>query len=141
VRPVVIDASVSIKWERRDPEAEAHTGRAMVLLKQIASGDCRMFQPPHWLIEMAGVLARQPGTQPMSFIADLIDIGFVTVDDLGIVASAIELSQDLQHHLFDTLYHAVALAKADRVLVTADETYYRKAVSRGQIMRLADWPT
>ena len=44
-----------------------------------------------------------------------------------------------QHHLFDTLYHAVAMQNPDATLVTADRRYYDKARSEGQIIMLADW--
>ena len=52
---------------------------------------------------------------------------------------ASQLAIELQHHLFDTLYHAVALEADDAVLVTADERYYRKAQARGRIVRLAEY--
>lgn len=48
------------------------------------------------------------------------------------------LAIDLKHHLFDTLYHAVALTHSDAVRVTADESYYRKARAMGRIVHLAD---
>jgi hypothetical protein len=43
------------------------------------------------------------------------------------------------HHLFDTLYHAVALEHEDALLVTADDRYYRKAEHYGTIAVLRDW--
>jgi hypothetical protein len=42
----------------------------------------------------------------------------------------------LNHHVFDTLYHAVALSVPQTTLVTADETYYRKAQAFGAIRLL-----
>jgi predicted nucleic acid-binding protein len=48
------------------------------------------------------------------------------------------LAIDLHHHLFDTLYHAVAL-ETESVLVTADGRYLAKARDLGQIMHLAEW--
>ena len=52
------------------------------------------------------------------------------------------MSIALDHHLFDTLYHAVALEEG-ATLVTADETYYGKAKDLGGVGLLADfamWP-
>jgi predicted nucleic acid-binding protein len=46
------------------------------------------------------------------------------------------LSISLNHHLFDTLYHAVALEEG-ATLVTADETYFAKAGYLGGMMLLA----
>jgi predicted nucleic acid-binding protein len=45
---------------------------------------------------------------------------------------------ELRHHLFDTLYHAVALERGAS-LVTADDAYFRKAYRLGGIVRLAEW--
>ncbi|MEX2535948.1 MAG: hypothetical protein WD273_10185 [Trueperaceae bacterium] len=44
----------------------------------------------------------------------------------------------LNHHLFDTLYHAVTLSSPEIRLVTADERYYKKAALEGQIIRLSE---
>jgi predicted nucleic acid-binding protein len=48
------------------------------------------------------------------------------------------LSQRYDHHLFDTLYHAVALEK-DTLLMTADDRYWNKAKPEGHILRLKDF--
>jgi len=42
------------------------------------------------------------------------------------------------HHLFDTLYHGVAL-HSDTLLITADEQYFRKAKDISNITLLADY--
>jgi predicted nucleic acid-binding protein len=52
---------------------------------------------------------------------------------------AIALACQLDHHLFDTLYHAVALTIPGAVLVTADRRYFAKAQHLGQITWLADF--
>ena len=49
------------------------------------------------------------------------------------------LAVTLNHHLFDTLYHATALSQPNAALVTADERYFSKAAALGQIVRLRDW--
>jgi hypothetical protein len=45
----------------------------------------------------------------------------------------------LNHHLFDTLYHAVGLQAPNATLITADERYYRKAEPLGHIVLLEDF--
>jgi hypothetical protein len=52
---------------------------------------------------------------------------------------AIELARSLNHHVFDTLCHAVALSIPDAVLVTVDCRYFDKAQHLGQITWLADF--
>jgi predicted nucleic acid-binding protein len=44
----------------------------------------------------------------------------------------------LRQHLFDTLYHAVAL-ETGATLVTADERYYETARGEGNITLLSDF--
>jgi predicted nucleic acid-binding protein len=54
-------------------------------------------------------------------------------------ALAMSLAERHQHHLFDTLYHALALRTDQAVLVTADERYARKAMPEGRIVLLRDF--
>ncbi len=51
----------------------------------------------------------------------------------------IELARRLDHHLFDTIYHAVASSIPGAVLVTADRPYFAKARHLGHIAWLADF--
>ena len=51
---------------------------------------------------------------------------------------AADLSIALNHHLFDTLYHAVALEEG-ATLVTADAAYFGKAKDLGGVELLADF--
>ena len=61
----------------------------------------------------------------------------VPVDDrFEIYEMAVQLATDLDHPLFDTLYHAVALSIADATLVTADARYARKAQRIGRLTLL-----
>ena len=64
---------------------------------------------------------------------------FPTSDDPNVLLRATALAIETDHHLFDTLYHAVALEHHDAVLVTADDRYRRKAERYGMIAALADW--
>jgi predicted nucleic acid-binding protein len=58
-------------------------------------------------------------------------------DSASVMRLAIELSAELDHHLFDTLYHALAL-DAGIPLVTADTRYHRKAAHLGRIVLLSE---
>lgn len=59
-------------------------------------------------------------------------------DGIPLYKRAANLAQTLDHHLFDTLYHAVAPDRGG-TLVTADEHYWRKARELGGVVRLAEW--
>lgn len=103
------------------------------------NGRLQLIQPPHWLAEVAAVVARLSPATAAEDLRDLHELGIIVVQSSEVYTTACELSISLDHHLFDTLYHAVALSPADATLVTADDRYYRKAHARGQITRLADF--
>ena len=58
----------------------------------------------------------------------------------AVYEEACRLAVDLQHHFFDTLYHAVALYSSDTIFITTDTQYYRKAARIGHIIELKDFP-
>ena len=61
-----------------------------------------------------------------------------TANDVGHYQRAISLALKLDHHLFDTLYHAIALEEK-ATLVTADRRYYGKAKRMGSIFMLEEF--
>jgi len=95
-------------------------------------------QPAHWLAEVGAVLARATPDKVEQDIVLLSALGLAVQDGPEILQRACRLAIDLNHHLFDTLNHAVAL-DTESVLVTADEHYLVKARDVGRIMRLAEW--
>lgn len=135
---LVVDASVAIKWFFRLRDDEADVGSALLLLRAILAARHRLVVPAHFIAEVSAVLAREtPGTAAAS-VATLVEIDMERLDGPAIMQRAVDLSVSLGHHLFDTLYHAVALDVDDALLVTADERYYRKAVGVGRIVRLSE---
>jgi predicted nucleic acid-binding protein len=64
---------------------------------------------------------------------------FPTSDEPNVMRRATSLALETKHHLFDTLYHAVALENDDTLLVTADDRYRKKAERFGMIAALHDW--
>ena len=72
-------------------------------------------------------------------IPDLFALDFDTADSLAVYQRATRLAVELNQHLFDTLYHAVALESAGCTLVTADLRYLRKAGAHGRIVALERW--
>ena len=136
---VVVDASVIVKWIFPESEAEEHVEQALELLAGIQDGKVILLQPPHWLVEVAAVVTRiRPELAEPAL--DLLDaMEFPIVDGLPVLKRASRIAHDLNHHVFDTLYHAVAL-EYDHTLVTADDHYFRKAKHLGRIVPLQSWP-
>ncbi len=136
---IVIDASVAIKWFLSFKPDEDHADLALNLLAQIAQGDLKLVQPPHFIAEVAAVLARLKPDEAQDDLLDLLNIAQRILDTPEIHATALELAIRHQHHLFDTLYHAVALHTPGATLITADRRYYDKAKAEGRIVLLAEW--
>ena len=136
---MVVDSSVAVKWFLLGNPVEQHTDQALRLLEQSVLGLLPMVQPAHFVAEVAAVLARLKPIDAQDDLLDLLDIRYRTLTSPETYATALDLAMRYQHHLFDTLYHAVALHTPGAVLITADERYYAKARLAGQISLLADF--
>ena len=135
----VIDASVAVKWFIPDAAVETDVDRALQLLARAQRDEVRFLQPPHWVSEVAAVLVRLAPRTVGSSIEALMALASVrTANDAGHYQRASSLSLKLDHHLFDTLYHAVALAEK-ATLITADRKYYDKAKRMGSILMLEEF--
>lgn len=134
---LVLDASVALKWFfRSDDEVDADA--ALEILDALSAGAVQIYQPPHFVAEMAAVLAREKSAAAYEDLADLQALLWEPVEAKGIYDIAVDLSIRLEHHLFDTLYHATALSVTDAVLVTADRRYWRNARAVGKILMLSE---
>ena len=135
----VIDASIAVKWFIPDAAIEPDVDRALQLLAGAQRGEARFLQPPHWVSEVAAVLVRIAPRTVGSSVEALMALAFVkTTNDVGHYLRAISLALKLDHHLFDTLYHAVALEEK-ATLITADRKYYDKARRLGSILMLEEF--
>ena len=106
---IVVDASVALKWFLRSPDEESDGAAALDVLRAIHEDRLAMVQPPHFIAEVSAVLAREGARFADEALRDLLEIEQETVADQGVYRRAMVLSRRLNHHLFDTLYHAVAL--------------------------------
>lgn len=137
---VVLDASVVLKWFFRHKPGEDDDDRALSILQAIGSGHVRLIQPPHFVAEVAAVLAREKPETASDDFDDLEQIEWQLRDDPGDYRKAMDMASQLNHHLFDTLYHALALNTPGAIAVTADRRYYKRASEMfGQIMLLEDF--
>lgn len=133
----VVDASVAVKWFFQMAEDEGDLEPAIALLRANQNGEALFFQPPHFMAEVAAVLARKKTLdEARADVSDLLDFDLQRVESTGVYMTACDLAIRLNHHVFDTLYHAVALHTPEATLVTADWRYFDKARSIGQIVRL-----
>ena len=135
---LVIDASVILKWFFADAPSETDTDKARALLPAAVSGRIALLQPPHWVVEVLAVIARRTPTLVDQALTMLGTLGVELVADEAAYRAAAELSIRLKQHVFDTLYHAVAL-KHGAAFVTADERYFTAGRREGSIEMLANF--
>ena len=134
----VVDASVAVKWVLADKPAEHDADKASLLLSRIASERILLMQPEHWRIEILSVITRltpERVGQTLRLVESL-NVEICASTEIYLRASA--LSGQFRHHLFDTLYHSIALENGI-TLITADESYFVKARSLGHIQLLTQY--
>ena len=135
---VVIDASVTIKWFIPSDEAEEDTDKAIQLFRAIQKSSLNPIQPVHWQAEVTAVLSRIQAQECQQSIQLLDILEFPISNSLETYQLASKIAVQLNHHLFDTLYHAVAINQ-QATLITADKKYYQKAKEFGSIVLLRDY--
>ena len=136
---LVVDASVAVKWFVPFSPDEANADMAVTILQRVGEGAAYLVQPPHFIAEVAAVLARIKPAKAAFDVAELLHIPQRLIESAEVYGTALELATEFQHHLFDTLYHAVALHTPGSTLVTADQVYFAKAKFRRQICLLEDF--
>lgn len=136
----VADASVAVKLALPGQDDETHQVQVLALLIDIQQGNCQVLQPPHWLAEVAAVLTRLAPNQSISLLQAFLAMELPITTEWDVYEQACRLAVNLNHHLFDTLYHAVALHSSDAVFITVDTQYFRKATDLGQIIELKNFP-
>lgn len=135
---LVIDASVALKWFLRELRHEPHLDRAEAVAAALDRPDTRLLAPVHWTAEVVSVLARVRPALVEEALLVLHDAHPKVIHSVPTLKRAAELTVALNHHLFDTLYHAVALEEG-ATLVTADEAYLNKAKGLGGVVALTDF--
>lgn len=135
---LVVDASVVVKWFFREPATEEHAEHALHVLQSVRAGTVEILQPPHWLAEVAAVIARLEPDAAHEAIDVLDAMELPIAGEAVVYKRAASLAAALRQHVFDTLYHAVALEHGAE-LISADRRYCRAAKHLGRITYLANW--
>jgi predicted nucleic acid-binding protein len=139
VKKLVLDASVAVKWFLRSSANEDHVDVALNLLEQSVLGLIQFVEPPHFVAEVSAVLARLHPGGALQNLNNLLALGVQVNDRPDVYECALQLAIRHRHHLFDTLYHAVALQTPGAILVTADHVYFNKARTEGNIAMLPEF--
>lgn len=84
------------------------------------------------------VLTRLALKQLISMLQTFLAMELPITREWDVYEQACRLPVELNHHLFDTLYHAVALQSSDTLFITADTQSFRKANKLGRIIERRD---
>lgn len=133
---LVVDASVAVKWFVGARPGEQDVAQAATLSRLLDKPETELYAPIHWGIEILAVLARVDPSLVDDALLVLHDMRPLIRNEPAVIRRAADLAVHLRHHMFDTLYHAVAL-EAGALLVTSDKVYYDKARSLGSVAWLA----
>lgn len=72
----VIDTSVTVKWFLPLKADESHLEEALQILNRILVGEIECYQPPHFITEVIGVLARLRPEKAAENLTDLLNMDF-----------------------------------------------------------------
>lgn len=106
---LAVNPGITCNPNGRDSEAKEDAGKALDLLKKVGVGEVELIQPPHWLPEVIAVIT------PIRPIIAEQAIGYLTAMDIrtehetDVLKITAQLSRQLNHHLFNTYYHALTI--------------------------------
>jgi len=132
---LVLDASVVVAWLFADDPSEVDGPVVTELFTALAASRFEAIQPVHWLAEVSAVATRRDAARARACLSKLwrLDLGIWARQEIYLLA--IEVAAKTKTHVFDSLYHAVALQNS-ATLVTSDQKYFAAAQAEGQIALL-----
>ncbi|MBL8582205.1 MAG: PIN domain-containing protein [Rhizobiaceae bacterium] len=137
----VVDSSVATKWFVEEPRHE-------LAKRMILAGD-RLVAPDWAYAEVTNVLWRKARSGELSIEQVRAAISAIPArlellgSDEGLMTTAIELAQLLEHSIYDCVFLATALRIENAMLVTDDGRFAEKAASKGfgdKLRWLSDQP-
>jgi predicted nucleic acid-binding protein len=123
LKPLVLDASVAIKW-LAPLDRESLTEESLLLLRRHVAGEIEFIVPDVFWAEVMNVLwkggrqRRWTRVQAEEFAARMIARGFQTISSLELIEEASKISYAHDRSVYDCLYVALAI-RAKTEFVTA----------------------
>lgn len=135
--PVVIDASVALKWNF---QTEENSDKALKIRDDHENKIVDIIVPSIFFFEIANTMARTVPDEVTDFLSDIRTLEIMECR-LGceITSIAVDLMRKYPGiSFYDTSYHALALLEG-ALFVTADEKYYKKLEKEGNLILLKDY--
>lgn len=132
--PLVVDASVVLKWYLRD---ESLVDKADAVLDALSSGEARLSAPAILRYEVANGLlvasrlGRFPTAQILPQFTSFLSMGIAVSarDEPALMGSAVRMALELSVAFYDSLYLATARRLASQ-FVTADRQLYERVTRK-----------
>ncbi|MCL5062018.1 MAG: type II toxin-antitoxin system VapC family toxin [Nitrospirae bacterium] len=135
---IVPDASVLLKWAFNAPD-ETDRDKALSFLNAWLNGKVEIILPKLWSFEVGNVLMLKNPEFAHEIMEIFLGYDFDEFDMTSeLCREAFKLMKKYKVTFYDTAYHAVAMLNKG-ILLTADESYCRKASGARNVMRLKDW--
>ena len=139
MKRMVLDLSVCSKWFFGRKKKTRDQKIALDLFQKARKKQITLIEPAIWKPEIVAKMSQKSPIRIDSLLTRFFALEARIDNSDESLRRAAELSIELNHDLFDTLYHAVALNHSVD-LITANTAYYSKARSVGNIVLLRDLP-
>ena len=138
--PVVIDASVALKWYLKKNEEFAE--EALQVLSNIVFQSIPALVPAHFYVEVGSTMYRKKPEIARKALQELLELNFIMIEmDRQLINRCDDLLKKYPRLVFyDIVYHAIAQTE-NAVLITADKEYYEQTKEEGSIILLKDFPS
>lgn len=138
-RIIVPDASVILKWAFNSMPEEEDTEKADALLQSWIEGKFNILLPGLWTFEIANVLGLKVPELADACMEVFIDYRFTSMEVSHVLCKqAFSIMRKYSVTFYDAIYHAIAITHKG-LLVTADERYFKKVKTLGNIILLEDF--
>jgi predicted nucleic acid-binding protein len=139
MKRMVLDLSVCSKWFFGKKKKTRDQKIAVDLFQKARKKQITLIEPAIWRPEIVAKMSQKSPIRIDSMLTRFFALDARIDNSDESLRRAAELAIELNHDLFDTLYHAVAMNHSVD-LITANTAYYRKARSVGNIILLRDLP-
>ena len=135
---LVLDVGTCLHWFVSYSNANAETKAARQILSFVSNRRLGLVQPAAWATALISELVRLGLADADTAAEEVLNMHVRIDNSPSTLRRAVGLAEQLNRPVLQTIYHACALEN-DVCLITADETYFRRAKDFGNLVRLRDW--
>ena len=138
MKQMVLDVGTCLHWFVPHANGNAETKLARQILSFVSQRQIELVQPAAWATALVGELVRFGLADAGMAAEEILSMHVRTDNGPATLRRAVGLAERLNRPVLQTIYQACALQN-EICLITADETYFRRATDFGNIQCLRDW--